>query len=570
MDLLKSCTLLIDHLHSSPVRMLSDNKILPVQRAADLNRCIEEANILKEKIDTKLKVVIVGEVKSGKSTLINALTGIKVSPTNVLEATSTIFEIGYAENNSCEIYYTDGMRKAVSINEMLIELESLNDAAAHSILKVVTHASLNKFRQLYLIDTPGLATITNTNALVTSEYMPEADFIVWVFNANHLGQRDIVDEVSKVAMFGKPMIAVINRIDEVDGSSERLVRYVDRTLGEYFSQVFALSAVGGGIATGGDEHGFMEFRKFLVEKINAKSKTIQEGSIIDSLNALNRRDLAIHKSITRALDFLIAQHKEHISDLSLERKEIEASILANLNSMLTNFKMNATSDSQLQGMISDDEDKKTGEVFEGLANKNYEKILTDLRVMYRDKFSDSIRRTSDKLLTRFSAFQSSEDERLHIDMNASLFESQAPIEKSMIDSATKSVAVAGSMGLGIAAYGAWLGPYASSLTLLGGISAVVLPFAAAGLAGGLVMGIWNHKEKKKKEAQRKLVSAIDHIAFVIEENVKNTILPEIHRDFAHVSSQYVSELCLGNDLDEIQALMLDLSYYVEQGEIFKG
>ncbi|MCP5175386.1 MAG: dynamin family protein [Moraxellaceae bacterium] len=569
MTLLKSCMLLIDHFKSSPVRVLSKNRMLAVQRTAELDKCIEEAIILKEKVNTKLKVVIVGEVKSGKSTLINALTGMKVSPTNVLEATSTIFETGYAESDHCEVHYNNGVRKSVSIEDMLIELEALTDAAAHGVSKVVTYTSVNNFTQLYLIDTPGLATITSQNATITSDYMQEADFIVWVFNANHLGQKDIADEVSKIAMFGKPMVAVINKIDEVDGSPDRLVRYVDRALGEYFSQVFALSAVSINVVAEDVESGFSTFKKFLVEKINAKSESIQNESIYDSLSALNRRDLAIHRSIARGLDFLIEQHKEHISDLALERKELEASVLSNLNSMIVSFKMNSSSDSQLLGLVSDGYEKKADEVFKGLANQFYDKTLTDLRGMYRTKFADSVKRISIKLLSRFNAFQSAEDERLHLDISSTLFDTVIPLEKSMIDSAAKSGTIAGSLGLGIAAYGAWFGPYASSLTLVGGISAVALPFAFFGIAGGLAMGYWNNKEQKRKEAQKKLGLAMEQIAFVVEENVRNTILGEIKHDFDMVSSQYISELCLGNSLDEIKSLIFDLSYYVEQGELLK-
>ena len=116
MSLLQCCDLLIDHFKSSPVRTTNDLERLPVQRAADLERCLEEANLLREKVDTKLKLVFVGEVKSGKSTLINRLVGRKVSPTNVLEVTSTIFEIHYSDIDGAEIYYTTGAKKIVSID----------------------------------------------------------------------------------------------------------------------------------------------------------------------------------------------------------------------------------------------------------------------------------------------------------------------------------------------------------------------------------------------------------------------------------------------------------------------
>lgn len=43
-----------------------------------------------ENLQQTLKVFVIGEVKAGKSSLINTLVGQQISPTNILEATASL------------------------------------------------------------------------------------------------------------------------------------------------------------------------------------------------------------------------------------------------------------------------------------------------------------------------------------------------------------------------------------------------------------------------------------------------------------------------------------------------
>ena len=59
----------------------------------DLKKIESEMDIIYNKINSPLKVVLMGEVKSGKSTIINSIVGEKVSYVDVVEATASIIEI---------------------------------------------------------------------------------------------------------------------------------------------------------------------------------------------------------------------------------------------------------------------------------------------------------------------------------------------------------------------------------------------------------------------------------------------------------------------------------------------
>lgn len=63
--------------------------------------------------ENKFSVAVVGEVKAGKSTFLNALLGKELLPTDILQATSMIIEIHKSENEYVEITFGNGEKKRV-------------------------------------------------------------------------------------------------------------------------------------------------------------------------------------------------------------------------------------------------------------------------------------------------------------------------------------------------------------------------------------------------------------------------------------------------------------------------
>jgi ribosome biogenesis GTPase A len=68
-----------------------------------------EISACKDLIETKrYSVVVVGEFNHGKSSLINALLGAKVLPTDAIPTTATINRITYGQEKKVTISYKDG------------------------------------------------------------------------------------------------------------------------------------------------------------------------------------------------------------------------------------------------------------------------------------------------------------------------------------------------------------------------------------------------------------------------------------------------------------------------------
>lgn len=119
-----------------------------------------EAAILSASLTAAPRVVVVGRLKAGKSTLVNALIGAPVSETAALEATNVVTVFQYGAPDRAEAVLKDG--SSIPIETMRGQQAKLPvpaDQIAY-VNRWITSAAVDKYS---LIDTPGLATLTEAN-----------------------------------------------------------------------------------------------------------------------------------------------------------------------------------------------------------------------------------------------------------------------------------------------------------------------------------------------------------------------------------------------------------------------
>ena len=93
--------------NNSPIRQYSRKsekfKDTYIREVEEVNKIDSQMEIIYEKINNPIKVVLMGEVKAGKSTLINSIIGQQVSYVDVVEATASIIEITHGFRNEARI-----------------------------------------------------------------------------------------------------------------------------------------------------------------------------------------------------------------------------------------------------------------------------------------------------------------------------------------------------------------------------------------------------------------------------------------------------------------------------------
>ena len=110
------------------------------------------------RLDAPLQLAVAGRIKSGKSTLVNALIGRRVAPTDVGECTRLVTRFQYGTVDRIEIVFTDGRRSILPFAadggipaDLGIDLAGVSHIEAY-----LTSALL---ADITVIDTPGLGSL---------------------------------------------------------------------------------------------------------------------------------------------------------------------------------------------------------------------------------------------------------------------------------------------------------------------------------------------------------------------------------------------------------------------------
>lgn len=145
------------------------------------------------------RLVVMGEIKKGKSSFINAFLGVKdLVPVASDIATSTVFKIHYGEEAGYRVFFEKSTGKApirIGANELnLYGTENGNPGNAKQVdfIEVIHPAHLLK-TGLVIIDTPGLGGLFKEHKKITWNYVPKADAVFFVTDSveSPIGMEEI-------------------------------------------------------------------------------------------------------------------------------------------------------------------------------------------------------------------------------------------------------------------------------------------------------------------------------------------------------------------------------------------
>ncbi|MCX7725790.1 MAG: dynamin family protein [Chitinispirillaceae bacterium] len=183
-----------------------------VNKHSSLQHYNDHLNNLYESVHSKeIYVSFFGEFSSGKSSLINAILGNDILPTDVLPETSKIYEIRFRQKtDSIEIEYKDGKQQFFSGFSWIKEQKDNPDVTR---VKVFT-TSCAVPDGIVLVDIPGLSSLNEGHQKALEEYLPKSDAIIITIDISQpVLTKNMQEFINDLKLFDKPYYMVVTKSD---------------------------------------------------------------------------------------------------------------------------------------------------------------------------------------------------------------------------------------------------------------------------------------------------------------------------------------------------------------------
>jgi small GTP-binding protein len=231
---------------SIPIRALSEAAARLATLAAEFGHndvALAIRDDAKRRLDDgRVRIVVLGEIKHGKSTLINALLGSPLLPIGVTPTTGAVVAIRVdtqQQRTGTFLIEANGERTELAPERFEQLARGKGHDEAGRTPELLVDAELLP-ATLELIDTPGFNDIDRFRAAVSRSELPRADVLVLVLDAtqvlsrSELGLiRDAIAAVGGLADSGARCLLVINRIDLVpEDEREKIVEHMRAGLAE--------------------------------------------------------------------------------------------------------------------------------------------------------------------------------------------------------------------------------------------------------------------------------------------------------------------------------------------------
>ncbi|MDF2547460.1 MAG: hypothetical protein K0R93_2358 [Anaerosolibacter sp.] len=327
------------------LNMLLDKYIIAIQALKDIAEHIENEELLSlikqqaEKIgNTEFHIVIIGQFKRGKSTLINYFLGDDILPTGVIPITSIITHIRYSNKPRTVVTFKNSKTLEVNLGKIDQYIsEQHNPQNVKQVEKIdIYYPAVILKNGLVLIDTPGIGSIHRHNTKEAYRYLPQADAAIFLISSDAPISELELDFLSEIKRYFQKVFFVQNKIDYLseDEKKESLL-FSANAISKHLGKEINIYPVSARLALEGKK-----------EKNTTAFKNSSMALFEDVLEKflLKEKGDYLLKSYEEKLDYIIQATKEQIDfQISILNSPIEV-----LEQQLEEFKSKAAEVARLK------------------------------------------------------------------------------------------------------------------------------------------------------------------------------------------------------------------------------
>ena len=316
------------------IRLIRNERLFTQIMGDDIKKVKEWEKALIKRINEPFNAVVAGDFKRGKSTLINALLKDNAVPTNVLPETVTINKISYGEMASCTAVLKNGKKANLEPKELKRkELERIISELPDEIEYIDIIQDNEFLKEISIIDTPGIGDIFNKFDVQVSEYLKNADALIYVVSARSpfsFTEQSFISAAIIPQSFSR-IFVVINMADCLENTEniDKIAAYTKERIERIIpnASVFCVSALDEYCRLKNLPRPVEELSDYLENKFEffrtaLKSDMILQKNVIKTMRVVSIADYMLN-DINRRADLLIGVLTSKIYNLSALEEQYE-------------------------------------------------------------------------------------------------------------------------------------------------------------------------------------------------------------------------------------------------------
>jgi GTP-binding protein EngB required for normal cell division len=238
------------------------DKALEDLAALGTDRDREQLAALRDRLAAaRLRVLVAGEAKRGKSTLINALLGRPVLPSGVTPLTAVVTTVRYGQDSRAEVRFGDGHEEKyplAALGDLVTERGNPRNRRGIATVTAFVDAPVLA-GGVELVDTPGTGSVYQWDTDAAHQALETMDAAVLVLTADPPVSASERELLAKVGDLSVMTFAVLNKADHLDAAGlAEAAEFTRRVLADagYAGRVYPMSARA---ALDGGDPGFAAF-----------------------------------------------------------------------------------------------------------------------------------------------------------------------------------------------------------------------------------------------------------------------------------------------------------------------
>ena len=279
---------------------------------------IENINNSIDKIDNSTSILFCGEFKRGKSSLINAIIGDEICPTDIGIATAVVTRIMYGQTKKVVRYYGNLLEGENALKKEEIAWDDIQKYTVGDVIEIGSTVQMDLYypseflkEGLVVIDTPGIGGLDPRHANLTAMALPYADIAVFITDASEpVTESELKFYEKKVASRVKSTIVLINKSDIL--SQDVLQTHIETTRNTFLSvgnpTIVAVSAMNWLLYNQLEDEEFKvsSNRDAVIAAINSQIKMFRKGQLM------------------QFRDILLSEINDMLETVKVEKMQLEA------------------------------------------------------------------------------------------------------------------------------------------------------------------------------------------------------------------------------------------------------